>query len=481
MRILALITSLIIVNVMSGCNEKTKESGKPLNVLFLFADDQRFSTINALNNREIITPALEQLSENSVVFNNAYIMGAMNAAVCAPSRAMLMTGRNMFQIDPRGQNIDVAHKTMPEALKANGYFTFGTGKWHNGKASYGRGFSSGAKILFNGMTGSQYKLPLFEFDSTGKYSDDHRYMLNDIHSSEVYAGAAIEFLQNYKEDKPFFMYVSFQAPHDPRQAPEKYLEMYDTANISLPPNFLLQHPFDNGELDVRDEMLAGFPRQSSEIKKHIRAYYAMITHLDHQVGRIIEALKASGEFDNTIIVFAGDNGLALGQHGLMGKQSLYEHSIKVPLFISGPDLPKKQVEDLIYLNDLYPTLLSLLNIKIPESVTGYSYKEAIENMGKGKRSSAIFAYKNFQRAYRKGDWKLIAYNVRGEKHNQLFNLKEDPWETNNLYLEKDSIANAMERELQDALMSSGDSVKLDQPAWGVAEIPSWAKMIKKSK
>lgn len=252
--------------------------------------------------------------------------------------------------------------------------------------------------------------------------------------------------------------------------------MYDTAKISRPENFARQHPFDNGELDVRDEMLAAIPRQVPEVKSHIRDYYAMITHLDHEIGRILEALRQSGEYDNTIIIYSADNGLAVGQHGLMGKQSLYEHSIKVPLFVSVPGIPSREVDDIIFLQDLFPTIASLVDVKVPESVTGYSYKGVLEGKAAGKRSTAAHAYKNFQRAYRKGDWKLILYNVQGEKHQQLFNVKEDPWEMHNVYDENESLVKEMKEELQAALTAAGDSVQLHLPDWGVKEIPSWRKM-----
>lgn len=135
-----------------------------------------------------------------------------------------------------------------------------------------------------------------------------------------------------------------------------------------------KHPFDNGELVIRDEVLATIPRVSDEIKKHIMEYYAMVTHVDRRVGDLVKALKETGEYENTIIVFAGDNGLAVGQHGLMGKQNVYEHSVGVPLMIkgAGSNVQGKKSDKLCYLIDVFPTLCDMTGTDIPASVDGVS-------------------------------------------------------------------------------------------------------------
>jgi arylsulfatase A-like enzyme len=151
--------------------------------------------------------------------------------------------------------------------------------------------------------------------------------------------------------------------------PKEFEQMYDTTSIPIPPNFLPLHPWDFGEFYIRDEKIAGFPRTKPEVKTNLRDYYAMITHMDVQIGRIIQALKESGEYENTIIVFTSDNGLAIGQHGLFGKQNLYEHSISVPFVISGPGMPENEKRAaFLYLYDIFPTLCELVNIKSPKTV-----------------------------------------------------------------------------------------------------------------
>ncbi len=123
--------------------------------------------------------------------------------------------------------------------------------------------------------------------------------------------------------------------------------------MTLPESFLPGHPFDNGMLKIRDEKLAPFPRTEKVVRKHLADYYAAITHTDAQIGRILDALEKSGKRDNTLIVFSSDNGLAMGSHGLMGKQNVYDHSVHVPLIVAGPGIPKGETRSaLCYIYDL---------------------------------------------------------------------------------------------------------------------------------
>ena len=159
----------------------------------------------------------------------------------------------------------------------------------------------------------------------------------------------------------------------------------------------------------------------------------MISHLDAELGRVIDALRATGELDDTIIVFAGDNGLALGQHGLMGKQSTYDHSVHVPLLMAGPGIPRGvRRATLCYLLDIYPTLCELLDVAVPESVEGRSLRPALKEHGAVVRDHLHFAYQDLQRAVTDGRFKLIEYVVGEERHTQLFDHADDPRELRNL-------------------------------------------------
>jgi arylsulfatase A-like enzyme len=369
-------------------------------------------------------------------------MGGTSRAVSMPSRAMLMTGRYLFSLERDGQSIPREPTMMGEAFSNSGYQTLGTGKWHNGQQAFNRCFGDGREIFFGGMA-DHWNVPVYDYDLAGEYAARIPYTVsfetqkvayhnadhitNGKHSSELFSDQAIEFINRYDVQNPFFMYVSYMAPHDPRVMPQKYMDMYDTAKIALPANFMTEHPFDNGEMRVRDEVLLGLPRNQAEVKNEILRYYAMITHLDEQIGRVIEALKIKGLYENTIIVFAADNGLAVGQHGLLGKQNLYEHSLKVPLVFVGKgfDAGKKE-ERFTYLQDIFPTLCELTKTPIPMSVESQSV------FSHKKREVMYYAYRHLQRAVRKENFKLIEYHVNGVETIQLFDLKDDPMEINNL-------------------------------------------------
>ena len=402
------------------------------NVLFFFTDDQRFDTIAALGNPDIITPNLDRLVARGTALVRNYIFGGTSGAVCMPSRAMLHSGRTLFHIDRQGQQLPPEHVTLGECLQAAGYETFGTGKWHNGPASFARSFSCGDRIFFGGMS-DHFKVPLNHFDPSGEYPAEKIYHEDKKHSSDLFSEATVKFLKTRDAAKPFFAYVSFTAPHDPRDTHQKFHDMYDPDKIPVPENFMPQHPFDNGELRIRDELLAEFPRTETEIRQHIADYYAMITHIDDRIGQVLGALVETGQADNTIVVFAGDNGLAVGRHGLMGKQNLYEHSVSVPLIFAGPGLPAGQQRTAFSnLIDIYPTLCEMIGIEIPDTVEGKSLVPVLEDASARARETCLLAYTHLHRGVRDERWKLIEYVVDGVRTTQLFDLDTNPHELNNL-------------------------------------------------
>jgi arylsulfatase A-like enzyme len=408
------------------------------NFLLLFADDQRFDTIGALGNAEIRTPNLDRLVRRGTSFTHAQIMGGTVAAVCAPSRAMLWTGQSLFHVtDSIVQPENAGARTrrpfvlLGEYLRVNGYSTFGTGKWHNGEKLYARCFTGGENIFFGGMC-DHLKVPVAPFDPSGMYPMDQRSTGGEF-SSELFAGSAVRFLEKHRGSDPFFAYVGFTAPHDPRMAPKSYADLYPPARMRVPPNFLPRHPFDNGELKIRDEQLAPWPRTPEVVRENLAAYYAMITHLDAQIGRVLDALERGPHAANTIVIFAADNGLAVGQHGLMGKQNLYDHSVRVPLILAGCGIPRSHRTDaLCYLHDLFPTICDLAGLPRPPAVESASLLPLIKQRATQVRDSVFGGYRDVQRSVRTAEWKLIVYNVGSRRTLQLFDLREDPWEIRNL-------------------------------------------------
>ncbi|MEX2443734.1 MAG: sulfatase-like hydrolase/transferase [Alkalispirochaeta sp.] len=461
---------------------------KQKNVVFILTDDQRFDTIECVNNPEIITPNLNSLVEQGSYCSNAYIMGGTSAAVCMPSRAMVHSGKTLFHLQDAGETIPPDHTLMGEQFRAAGYSTYGIGKWHNGVESFERSFTGGDKIFFGGMD-DHWNVPVCSYHPKGEFPAPQMHqwdggtgevvqipkIYDEIepghHSTDMFSEAATEFLRSRGggDEKPFLLYVAYMAPHDPRTMPKKYLEMYDPEKITLPKNFMPRHPFDNGEMDVRDEKLAGYPREGAEIKKHIAEYYAMITHLDDMIGSIVQEVEKAGLQDETIIVVAGDNGLALGSHGLMGKQNMYDHSLHVPLLFVGPGIVANQkVDEFCTLNDIFPTLCDLTGTTIPESVDGESLAslltDATVTRASQERDKLLFAYRDIQRAVldKSGNKLIVYFNEDGsQKREQLFNVHEDPLELEDL-IEVESAGKMTEhlRRSMKELMSSMDDPML---------------------
>lgn len=444
------------------------------NILILYSDDQSYHALGAMGNKEIRTPNLDRLAEEGMLFRQAHVMGGHQGAVCVPSRVMLLTGRYVNRLPGDGSTIPDSLVSLPEVLRAKGYTTFHSGKWHSDRKSHHRMFSDGGDIFFGGMhfekDGGQFHPTVYRFDPTGEYPATRK-RISDTFSTTLYAEGAIQFFNSEKsKQQPFFCYVAFTSPHDPRTPPPAFQQIYDPAKISLPNNFLPQHPFDNGDMNVRDEKLFPRPLTPSMMKKDIANYYAMISEMDAQVGRILAALEKNGLRESTLVVFAGDNGLAVGQHGLLGKQNLYEHSIRVPMIVSGPGVPKGAVYNgFNYLSDIAPTLYDYMGLSAPSTVEGKSHFPVFADPKTMVRKQIYNVYGNWSRSFKSADgFKLILYNVDGVQRAQLFNLKKDPWETTDLAGNPSfaSTLKALREALKNEMELTHDDLDIDQPDWG---------------
>ncbi len=444
-----------------------KRPSTPPNVLILYTDDQSWNTIRAWGNDEIHTPNMDRLAAMGTSFTRAHVLGGNHGAICAFSRAMLLTGRPFWNIPASFANPTTGespHPTMPEVFKENGYRTFFTGKWHNKPPELVAGFDEGKNIFLGGMhfpkEGGHFNPKLYdELDKTGKFTVDKRRQRDEF-SSKLYADATIEFIENQNNTQPFFIYTAFTSPHDPRTPPPPFDEMYDPSKISLPPNFMAEHPFDLGIRTMRDEELLTYPRTESDVRREIALYYGMISEVDAEIGRILDALELKGILKNTLIVFAGDNGLAVGQHGLLGKQNLYDHSSRVPLIMAGPGVPKgNTATTLCSIHDIFPTVANLCGIKLPESAQGVNLSPAMINSSLQLREELLLAYTHTQRAIRTSDdWKLILTRHGGEEHAQMFHIEQDKWELNNLASDgkHDAKYNELIHRLQSKIIEEND-------------------------
>ncbi len=365
------------------------------------------------------------MARDGFAFTNAYCMGSTQPAVCVPSRAMFLTGRSLFRVNDQLRDLP----TWPETFRRAGYHTFGVGKWHNGPASYARSFDAGGPVFFGGMS-DQNKVPVHPFDPSGAYPKTNL-RTGSEYSTTLFGDSAVRFLTDYRGEKPFFLYLTFTSPHDPRTPPAGWEKRYDPAALSLPRNFLPRHPFDNGELAIRDEKLLDWPLAEAEVRRELAAYYAMISHVDAQVGRVREALERRGWDRNTVVIFASDHGLALGSHGLLGKQNLYEHSTKAPLLMTGPGIPAGgRSAAFVYLCDLIPTAAEWCDVKPPAGVEGRSLAGVVAGRQRGVRETVFGAYRDVQRSVRTERWKLIRYPKIDRV--QLFDLRADPDEMSDL-------------------------------------------------
>ncbi len=459
--------------LLFGCTPETNQSGKSTdrpNIILLFADDFSYNAVHAMGNQIIQTPNLDRMVRNGTSFTHAYNMGGWHGAICVASRSMIISGTSIWEareVEKQWRQSDGndIESTWGKLMEAQGYDTYMTGKWHI-QADVDKVFQTTKDVRPGGMphdywvgndstwriirktyeSGGDlgavlplgYNRPVDEQDNSWTASDPTHggYWEGGTHWSEVVKNDALDFIsQATDKENPFFMYLAFNAPHDPRQAPQEFLDMYPLADIPLPENWLPEYPYKDSIGNtplLRDEALAPFPRTPHAIKTHIREYYAIISHLDQQIGLILDALEANEQMDNTYVFFTGDHGLAVGRHGLIGKQSLFDHSIRVPLMVIGPDIPAdSKISADVYLQDIMATSLQLTGIEKPPTVFFNSFLDLVQGKQKESHYPAIYgAYMDFQRMIRKDGYKLLVY-PRVNKV-LLFDLENDPHEMNDL-------------------------------------------------
>jgi choline-sulfatase len=435
---------LHVIATVSGLSAADAPAKRP-NILFIIADDQAPQSLRVYGNKVCRTPYIDRLAAEGIVLDGAYHMGAWAGGVCTPSRHMIMSGRTVWRIPdkPRGRNKnnkssgrnpnernpklvppDLANFTMPAVFNRGGYETVRTCK--NGN-SY-----EAANSLFS-----------IRHDSTKRGG-------TVATGSAWHADQVLNYLNKravQTEKKPFLIYFGFSHPHDARNGTPELLKKYGSVNgptpttpnpkaPPLPINYLPAHPFPHGHPNLRDEVAVkgvGRNRDEATIRNELGRQYACIENIDRQVGRVLERLKAMGELDNTYIVYTSDHGIAVGRHGLQGKQNLYEHTWRVPFIVRGPGIkPGTRAVGNIYLLDVLPTLCDLAGIEIPQTVDGVSFRSVLEENSQTVRDVLYGVYcggtKPGMRSIKKGKWKLIKYNVLDGmvRETQLFNLEENP-------------------------------------------------------
>lgn len=498
---LLLLTQLIALALSA---QSTQE--RP-NILFIITDDQTYESINALNNPEIQTPNMDRLVSMGTTFTHCFNQGSWSGAVCVASRTMLITGQTVFRAPrnaaylggwARDNTPEAEQSAVPlwsEVFTEAGYTTFLTGKWHNSDYAALKGFTHAKSIgkgmfetrdpggsrepgyhrgapddsewrpwdpKFTGHWMPEVKDIVYEGDvkKIGSY-----YSVGQ-HTTELYTDNAVAFLEEHAANpaSPFFLYLAYNAPHDPRQSPREFVEMYPRDQIKLPPNYLPEHPFDQGDHKIRDEILAPFPRTESAVQLHRQEYYAIISHFDRALGRVLDALEANGQAENTYVILTSDHGLAAGMHGLLGKQNQYDHSVRMPLIIAGPGVEKgRTVDNLVYMQSIYATTCELTGLSVPETVEFPSLAPLVRGGEEGGEEYIFGSYKDLQRMIRSERYKLIVYPQVNEV--QLFDLEKDPYEITNLAEERKyrRIVKKMWKKLQEKQAELGDELVLEKP------------------
>jgi arylsulfatase A-like enzyme len=436
--------AILVVMTASGLaikpNQETTK-GKP-NIIFIFTDDQRYNTIHALGDDQVITPNLDGLVKSGTTFSHAYNMGAWGGAVCVTSRAMLLTGMSVWDVYKEEKDYSKLFNKQgfwPQQMKKAGYETYMTGKWHvRQKPDAIFDHVVHERPGMPNQTPEGYNRPLSRTDTTWQPWDTkyEGFWKGGTHWTQVVADDAIQYIDEAsKKETPFFMYLAFNSPHDPRQAPKRWVDRYPVDDIKLPASYLDDYPFKEemgAGKGLRDEQLAPFPRTPYAVKKNIQEYYASISYTDEQIGRILDALRKSGKLDNTYIFFTADHGLAVGHHGLMGKQSMFDHSMRPPLIVSGPGIPKGEKRDQnVYLQDIMASTYELAGIPKPEHVYFHSLLPMIRDKNKKSAYSSIYGcYTKQQRMVRTDRYKMIVYPEANKI--LLFDVVKDPEEMHDI-------------------------------------------------
>ena len=417
--------------------------GKRPNFLFIIVDDQSPLDLKIYNPRSILdTPNLDRLAKEGMVLDGAYHMGAWVGGVCTPSRHMVMSGRTVWHVpdkpgrvmnphvtNPKKVPPDLAQYTLPAVFNRAGYDTMRTCKNGNSYEAANKLFTVRHDGTRRGGT-----------DETGSHWHGEQVM-NYLKERET-----------SKDKDPFLIYYGFSHPHDVRDGKPGLLAKYGAVNHldqeNLPPanpkqpplpiGWLPGHPFDHGHTTVRDEVgVKGVWKKRDErtIRNEMGREFACSENIDLQVGRVLKKLEAMGELDNTYVIYTADHGMAIGRHGLQGKQNLYDHTWRIPFIVKGPGIKAgSRVAGNVYLLDVLSTLCDLAKIDAPKTSEGISFKPVLMGDEEQARDVLYGVYcgggRPGTRSVKKGDWKLTQYEVTktGVKHVQLFNLKENPHE-----------------------------------------------------
>jgi len=401
------------------------------NIVFIITDDQRWDGMSCAGHPVLKTPNMDRVAREGAMFRNAFV----TTPLCSPGRASFLTGQYAHRhgvINNQAENNERSHRliTFPRLLHDAGYETAFIGKWHMGNDDTPRpGFDRW--VSFKGQ--GRYNDPALNID--GQRTQQKGYI------TDILTGHAVDFIRRDRE-KPFCLYVGHKAIHGPFTPAERHKHLYTTEPIPYSPATkdtlegkpMLQRPRSAGGRSGRP---TGFPEEN--LRNQMRALMAV----DEGLGQVFQALEETGALDNTLLIYTSDNGYFWNEHGLRDKRAAYEDSVRIPLIMRYPKLIRAgTVIDQLAANiDIAPTVLEAGRARRPKSIQGRSLLPLLRGRTRGWRTSLLLEYEQEARfpyilswkAVRTNGWKYIHYTQEEARgFDELYNLREDPYELNNL-------------------------------------------------
>ena len=423
------------------------------NLLFLMVDQMHGQVLE--ENNSCLTPNLDKLAQKGVKFNRAHTANP----VCSPARASIMTGllphnhgvtTVTHTVDVDQSNLRVEKEHWAQRLKDDGYNTGYFGKWHVERTNKLEDFGWNEYALQDGVS-SEYinanknhkdsidkDKPHLFIDNPPGYSTTPFYGVSNMDTEERVLGLvsskAKEFINKEKGENPWACFVSVIEPHDPFISTKKFYDMYENIDLELPKSFNDDFA-DKPNIYKRGKKVFENMTKQDHIES-IRNYYAMITEIDYEYGKIIDLLEEKGELENTIIIFTSDHGEALSSHGIYAKNlAAFEEIYRIPMIIAGPGIKENKIsEDLVSSMDLCPTILDLLDSKEIKNIDSQSFKKILcsDEVNTIDKCFAEYDGTRLQLKQRVLWYKKLKYIFNGFDFDEFYDLDSDPDEINNL-------------------------------------------------
>ena len=423
-------TTGFAAGILSNAFAKT---GKRPNIVFVLADDQRADMMSCAGNPYIQTPHFDRMAKEGLMFENAFV----NVAVCSPSRACFLTGKNPHQVGAPGiihnaQTFLQNEIPFPQRLHDAGYSTAHFGKWHLGEGHV-------TKPGYDVWRGFYAVGPYFDPTLSGTGETKQYKGFTDDVLSEL---AADYIKEAAKKDKPFCVFVGLKAPHLDFSYPPRNEHIFDGKKIPKPVSYDEDYvkadkpAFKNLPCKIKlKEFVGGLPMFDNSWDKYIKSYYRSSQSLDDSLGTIMKAVDESGEADNTILIYTSDHGYSLGEHGLTEKHYSYEKCIRIPMLVRYPEMVKPGIrrKEIVLNMDVAPTLFDLADVPIPKDVEGKSWRPLLEAKNSSEqdfRDDFLCYLEGITLAVRTKRYKLIQWP--NTEFSELYDLKKDPDEMKNL-------------------------------------------------